>query len=161
MSRSLRNALRKGLVVRYSVNEQVAGHFEVLIARSLARRLKLGGAPATGLPAGTPPQLVIAKAILVTTKGGHSTIHIKFSKHVAERLKHTHKVAADAAAGRAQRRLAGARPPRRSSAPSPWPARSPHLLGGRTRTVQSRELPSRLRRARSLNTKCHRPASSR
>ena len=91
-SRSLRNAVKKGLVVRYSVNEQVAGHFEVLMASSLAKRLKIGGSPATGLPAGTPPQLVIAKAVLITTKGGHSTVAIKFSKAVAKRLSHTHKV---------------------------------------------------------------------
>ena len=91
-SRSLRTALKKGLVVRYSVNEQVAGHFEVLISRSLAKHLKIGGAAATGLPAGTPPQVMIAKAVLITTKGGHSTITIKLSKTVAGRLSHTHKV---------------------------------------------------------------------
>ncbi len=91
VSRSLRKVVHKGLVVRYSVNEKVAGHFEVLIARSLASRLKLGGAPAGGLPAGTPPELVIAKAILITTTGGHSTIVIPLSKHVGERLGHTRK----------------------------------------------------------------------
>jgi len=91
-SRSLRNALKKGLAVSYSVNEQVAGHFEVLLSQSLARKLKVGGAPATGLPAGTPPQLVIAKAVLVTTKGGGSTVHIKFSKKVAARLAKAHDV---------------------------------------------------------------------
>lgn len=92
LSRSLHTSLKKGLTVRYSVNEQVAGHFEVLISRSLAKRLKLGGAPATGLPAGTPPQLMIAKAVLITTKGGHGTVQIKFSKAVAQRLSHAHKV---------------------------------------------------------------------
>jgi PKD domain len=91
-SHSLKRALRKGLSVSYSVNEQVAGHFEVLIARSLARRLKLGGAAATGLPAGTPPQLQIAKALLVTTKGGSSVIVISFSKLVAAKLAHAHSV---------------------------------------------------------------------
>jgi PKD domain len=89
-SHSLKKAIAKGLVVNYSVNEQVAGHFEVLLSRSLARKLKIGGAPATGLPAGTPPQLVIAKALLVTTKGGHNTVDIKFSKLVAAKLKHAH-----------------------------------------------------------------------
>jgi hypothetical protein len=89
-SRSLRTTLRKGLVVHYSVNEQVTGHFEVLLSRSLARKLKIGGAAATGLPAGTPPMVVIAKALLVTTKGGHSTVDIKFSKQVAAKLKHAH-----------------------------------------------------------------------
>ena len=84
--------LRKGLAIGYSVNEQVAGRFEVLMSRSLARKLKISGTPATGLPAGTPPQLVIAKAILVTTKGGHSIVHVKFSKKTAARLRHVHSV---------------------------------------------------------------------
>jgi hypothetical protein len=66
-SHSLRTALRRGLAVTYSVNEQVAGHFEVLMSRALAKRLKIGGPAATGLPAGTPPQVVIATAVLVTT----------------------------------------------------------------------------------------------
>ncbi len=92
LSRTLKNALRNGLVVRYSVNEQVAGHFEVLLSRSLARSLGIGGAPAVGLPAGTPPQLVIAKAILVTTAGGRNTVKIQFSKHTATRLARLHKV---------------------------------------------------------------------
>lgn len=90
---SLRKALRKGLVVSYSVNEQVAGRFEVLLSRAIARRLGISGIPATGMPAGSPPQLVIAKAILVTTKGGHSSVHIQFSKRTAARLAHAHKVA--------------------------------------------------------------------
>lgn len=92
LSRTLKNALRGGLVVRYSVNEQVAGHFEVLLSRSLARSLKIGGAPATGLPAGTPPQVVIAKAILVTTAGGRNTVKIEFSKQTAARLGRLRKV---------------------------------------------------------------------
>jgi hypothetical protein len=91
-SRSLRTALRRGLAVIYSVNEQVAGHFEVLMASTLASKLKISGPAATGLPAGTPPQVVIAKAVLVTTKGGQSTVHIKFSKKVTGRLKHVHSV---------------------------------------------------------------------
>jgi PKD repeat protein len=84
--------LKKGLAVRYSVNEQVAGRFEVLLSRSVARKLKIGGAPATGLPSGSAPQLVIAKAILVTTKGGHSTVHILLSKKTAGSLARAHKV---------------------------------------------------------------------
>jgi hypothetical protein len=92
-SHSLKTVVRSGLVVKYSVNEQVTGHFEVLLSRSLARKLKIGGAPATGLPAGIGPQLVIAKALLVTTKGGHSTFDIKLSKSVAAKLKRVHKAA--------------------------------------------------------------------
>ncbi|HEY4813008.1 MAG TPA: PKD domain-containing protein [Solirubrobacteraceae bacterium] len=90
---SLRKALHKGLLVSYSVNEQVAGRFEVLLSRAVARRLGISGTPATGMPAGSPPQLVIAKAILVTTKGGHSSVRIEFSKRTAARLAHAHKVA--------------------------------------------------------------------
>lgn len=92
VQQSLRTALRKGLVVSYSVNEQVAGHFEVLLGRATAHRLGISGAAAVGLPAGSPAEIVIAKAILVTTKGGHSAIHILFSKHTAARLAHAHKV---------------------------------------------------------------------
>ncbi len=87
-SRSLRSALRNGLAVSYSVNQRVAGHFEVLISRALANKLHIAGTPASGLPAGTPPELVIAKAILVTTKAGGSVVHIKFPPKVAARLKH-------------------------------------------------------------------------
>jgi hypothetical protein len=89
---TLRNAARKGLVVSYSVNEQVAGHFEVLLGSATAHRLGISGTPAVGLPAGSPAEVVIAKAILVTTKGGHSALHIVFSKRTAARLARAHKV---------------------------------------------------------------------
>jgi hypothetical protein len=91
-SRSLRRALRGGLVIRYSVNEQVAGRFEVLLSRTLARRLGIGGAPALGLPAGTAPQVVIGKATLVTTGAGRNTVSIQFSKRTASRLARQHRV---------------------------------------------------------------------
>ncbi|MEA2200957.1 MAG: hypothetical protein QOI89_1553 [Solirubrobacteraceae bacterium] len=86
ISRSLRSVLRHGLVVRYSVNEQVVGHFELILAKSIARRLGLRGATATGLAAGTPPQIIIGKAILVTTKAGRSTVTIQLSKNTSSRL---------------------------------------------------------------------------
>jgi hypothetical protein len=92
LSRSLASILRNGLVVRYSVNEQVAGHFEVLLNRTIARRLGISGTLATGLPAGTPAELVIAKALLVTTKGGRNTVDIQFAKRTAQRLQRLHKV---------------------------------------------------------------------
>jgi hypothetical protein len=91
-SHNLSSTLKKGLVVSYSVNEQVAGHFEVLLSASIAHRLGITGAPATGLPAGSPADLVIAKAILVTTKGGRNTVDIQFSKRTASRLGRLHKV---------------------------------------------------------------------
>jgi uncharacterized membrane protein YgcG len=92
VSKSLASVVRGGLVVRYSVNEQVAGRFEVLLASSIAKRIGLHGAPATGLPKGTPTQIVIAKAILVTTKGGRNTIKIQFGKTTAARLRKLRKV---------------------------------------------------------------------
>jgi hypothetical protein len=91
-SHSLRRVLRRGLTVRYSVNEQVAGHFEVLLGRAVARRLGIGGPPALGLPAGTPPQVVIGKAVLVTTSAGRSTVNIQFSKRTASRLARLHSL---------------------------------------------------------------------
>jgi hypothetical protein len=92
VSHSLRRALRGGLVVRYSVNEQVAGHFEVLLGRAIARRLGIGGPQAFGLPAGTPPQVIIGRAVLVTTSAGRSTVNIQFSKRTASRLARLHSV---------------------------------------------------------------------
>jgi hypothetical protein len=92
VSRSLRRVLRGGLMVRYSVNEQVAGRFEVLLSRAIANRLGIGGPPALGLPAGTPPQVVIGKSILVTTAAGRNTVDIQFSKRTASRLGRLHGV---------------------------------------------------------------------
>jgi hypothetical protein len=91
-STSLKTVLKTGLAVRYSVNEQVTGHFEVLLAASIAKRIGLHGSQASGLPKGAAPQLVIAKAILVTTKGGRSTIKILFGKKTAKLLKRLPKV---------------------------------------------------------------------
>lgn len=90
LSKSLRNVLRNGLVVRYSVNERVTGRFEVLLATSLARRIGLRGASATGLAKGTAPETIIGRAILVTTVGGRNTVKIQFSKATASRLRRLH-----------------------------------------------------------------------
>ena len=92
VSHSLSTALKHGLVVRYSVNEQVAGRFEVLLAASIAKRIGLHGALATGLAPGTPPQIVIAASVLVTTKGGQNTIKLKFGKKTAAKLRKLRKV---------------------------------------------------------------------
>lgn len=86
VSRSLSSALKSGLVVSYAVNQQVAGNFQVLLAASVGKRVGLTHPLATGLPHGTPPQVVVAKALLVTTKGGHSKLKITFSKATAKRL---------------------------------------------------------------------------
>jgi hypothetical protein len=93
VSHSLGEALNHGLAVLYSVSEQVAGHFEVLIPTKLADSLGIGGAPAEGLPSGSIPQTIIARALLVTLKGGSSAVHIKFSKRTAKRLGRVKKVA--------------------------------------------------------------------
>ncbi|HXA55598.1 MAG TPA: hypothetical protein VNV37_12060, partial [Solirubrobacteraceae bacterium] len=83
---------RKGLVVHYSVNEKVAGHFEVLLEASIARHLRISGPTAANLPAGAPQSLVIGHALLETTKGGHSSVRIRFSKSVAKHLRKARKV---------------------------------------------------------------------
>ncbi|MHB8234366.1 MAG: hypothetical protein ACYDHT_06895, partial [Solirubrobacteraceae bacterium] len=93
VSRKLPSVLKNGLVIHYSVSEQVAGRFEVLLASSIARKLGIHGAGATGLAKGTAPQTIIAKAILVTTKGGQSTYKLKLSKATAARLRKLPKVA--------------------------------------------------------------------
>ncbi|HEY2142340.1 MAG TPA: hypothetical protein VGG98_09815 [Solirubrobacteraceae bacterium] len=85
-STSLAKVLRNGLVIRYSVNEQVTGRFEVLLDAGTARRLGIHGPRAAGLPAGSPASIVVGKAILVTTKGGRNTVKILFGKHTAARL---------------------------------------------------------------------------
>ena len=89
---SLKQVARKGLVVHYSVNEQVAGRFEVLLDAVTAHRLGISGPVATGLAPGSPKSLVIGHALLVTTKGGRSSVRIKFSKSTAKHLRRAHKV---------------------------------------------------------------------
>jgi hypothetical protein len=91
-SHSLRNALRKGLKVRYSVDERVTGRFEVLLAKSVAKRVGLRGAADTGLAPGTPPQIAIGRAFLSTNAAGRNIITIHFSKSVAARLGRLHGV---------------------------------------------------------------------
>ena len=86
VSHSLSSVLKKGLVISYSVNEQVAGQFQVLLAASIAKRIGLHGAPATDMPVGSTPSIVIGKAILVTTKGGRGTLKIQFGKRTAAKL---------------------------------------------------------------------------
>jgi PKD domain len=92
LSSSLSRTLKHGLAVRYSVNQQATGHFEVLLAASIAHRLGLHPPLALGLPAGTPPQVVIAKALLVSNGAGRNTLRIQFGKITAKRLRRLHKV---------------------------------------------------------------------
>ncbi len=92
VSSSLKQVAKSGLLVRYTVNEQVAGRFEVLLEAAAAHHLGITGPTATNLPAGSPKTLVIGHALLVTTKGGKSSVRIKFSKSIAKHLRHAHKV---------------------------------------------------------------------
>lgn len=92
VSKSLAEAVKKGLVVKYKVNEQVTGSFNVLLAATLAKRLHLRLPLATGLPAGTPPQEIVGRALLITTKGGHGTIKIELSKTAGARIRKLGKV---------------------------------------------------------------------
>ncbi|HWX44682.1 MAG TPA: hypothetical protein VNY52_05100, partial [Solirubrobacteraceae bacterium] len=92
VSNSLKQVARDGLVIRYAVSEQVAGRFEVLLNAATAHHLGIGGRVATSLPAGTPESLVIGQALLVTTKGGRSSVRIRFTKSTAKHLRRAHKV---------------------------------------------------------------------
>ncbi len=91
-SQTLSTALAKGLLVRYSVSEQVAGRVEVLLASSLAKRVGLHGPSVGGLPKGTPPQLLVGKGIVNATRGGHGTVKIQFGKVTAQRLRRLGKI---------------------------------------------------------------------
>ena len=92
VSNSLKQVAKSGLLVRYSVNEQVAGRFEVLLEAASAHHLGISGPAAINLPAGSPKSLVIGHALLVTTKAGKSSVQIKFSKSIAKHLRHAKKV---------------------------------------------------------------------
>jgi hypothetical protein len=87
LSRSLRRVLHKGLVVRYAVHEEVAGHFEVLLARSFAHRIGLRGSPPRGLATGAAPQIVTGRALLVTIAGGRNTLKLHFGRASVARLR--------------------------------------------------------------------------
>ncbi len=91
-SSSLVKTIKKGLVVKYQVNEQVTGTFNVLLPASIAKRIGLHLPLAIGLPAGTPPQEIVGKALLITTKGGHGTIKIEFGKVTGARLRKLGKI---------------------------------------------------------------------
>ena len=88
----LRSVIKGGLIARYAVNEQVAGHFEVILSTATAHKLGIHGTPATGLAPGTPNSVVIAEAILVTTQSARGTEKIKFGKHVLAGLRKASKV---------------------------------------------------------------------
>jgi hypothetical protein len=84
---SLRNAIKRGLKIHYSVNEQVAGTIEVLLNAATAKHLHLRGPVASGLPAGSPRSIVIGRAVLVTRKGGTGAVKLKLSKAAGKALR--------------------------------------------------------------------------
>ncbi len=95
VSHSLKTALSKGVAVHYQVNEQVAGHFEVLLGQKMAKRLKIHGSLASNLPAGSEPEVVIGTALVVTLKGGGSTTHVVLTKSASTGLRKVKKVPLD------------------------------------------------------------------
>jgi hypothetical protein len=92
VSHSLAKALRRGLAIRYSVNEQVAGTVEVMLDRPTARRLGIHSITARNLPRGYPRSVVIGYAVLVTTRRGHGELIVRFPKPIAERLEQAQRV---------------------------------------------------------------------
>lgn len=92
VSNSVKQVARSGLVVHYTVNEQVTGRFEVLLNAAIAHHLGISGPTATGLPPGFAKSVVIGRALLVTLKGGHSSVRIKLSKSNAKHLRRAHNV---------------------------------------------------------------------
>jgi hypothetical protein len=91
-STSLKKVRTSGIAVHYTVNEQVAGSVEVLLESSVAKRLGIKGPVATGLAKGTPSEIVIGTAVIVTTKAGNGTVHIRFSSKTAAQLARSHKL---------------------------------------------------------------------
>lgn len=91
-TKSLPEALSKGLLVRYSVNQQAAGQFEVLMGRKLAYRLHIKGPEARGLPKGAKRQILIALHLLVTMHKAHGELRIIIPKHVGSQLRKLHRL---------------------------------------------------------------------
>lgn len=91
MTRSLAMARRKGLTVRYSVDQAVAGRFEILLDAKTAARLHINGAHSSSRASGR--SVVIGSAILVTLRGGSSHLAIHFTKTAAAHLAHVRHLA--------------------------------------------------------------------
>jgi hypothetical protein len=92
LTRSLKSALKRGMLISYSVDQQITGHMEVMLGRSVARRLGIKAPAATSLAAGTSPRVVVAKAFIRTTKGGRSKITLKFTSKTAKKLAHQQRL---------------------------------------------------------------------
>jgi hypothetical protein len=92
LTKSLKSALKRGVLVSYSVDQQITGHVEVLLSRTMARRLGIAAPAASSLAAGSSPQVVVAKAFIRTTHGGRSKITLVFTSKTAKRLVHQHSL---------------------------------------------------------------------
>ena len=91
VSRSLKSVLAGGLVVRYSVNEQVAGHFEVLLAASIAGASACTARSPPDWPR-APPQIVIAKSDPRDDEGWAQHAQDPVQQDTAKRLRRLGKV---------------------------------------------------------------------
>lgn len=85
-SHLLTDVLREGLLVHYTVNEQVAGIVEVMLDRATAHRLGMHRSAAKHLPRGYARSVLLGSAVLVTTRHGRGELKIELPKGVAERL---------------------------------------------------------------------------
>jgi PKD repeat protein len=92
LSRSLSKVVKLGLAIHYAVNQQVAGSVEALLDSAAAARLHIKAPLAAGLPKGYPRELVVGRAVLVTTRAGQGTVRIRFSKTIAKQLAKAHLV---------------------------------------------------------------------
>ncbi len=92
LSHSLSKAARRGLAIKYDVDEQVAGRAEALLEKTTASRLGVKGALAVGLPRGYPREVVVGDAVVVTTRAGQGTVRIRFAKAIAKKLAKAHQL---------------------------------------------------------------------
>jgi PKD repeat protein len=92
LSHSLSKVANLGLAIHYAVNQQVAGRVEALLDSATAAHLHIKAPLATGLPRGYPRELVVGRAVLVTTRAGQGTVRIRFSKTIAKQLAKAHLV---------------------------------------------------------------------
>jgi hypothetical protein len=93
LSRSLSGAAKHGLLLEYSVDQKIAGQFEVMMAASRAKSLRIYGFKAAGLPKGYPPQTVIAMHLLVTMHAAKGRLRIHFPPQTRKKLRRLHKLA--------------------------------------------------------------------
>lgn len=81
-------ALSGGLLVRYSVTQKVAGHFQVLLDAKTAKKLKLTTPVVKGVKVnGLSNPVQVGTALLETTKAGNSSIRVSFTKSDVSKLR--------------------------------------------------------------------------